>query len=470
MKKITMMDNLTLFIDKREHKIEIDDKFTKATRIDEIEDLEHSLPGFFDVETISRQDNKYYLIYNLPAGYESLEKAKHLVPVVKLQLIKNLLESDPLLESDGMTYLDLNNIFYKNFSDVKVLYRSNGLLPYHKGINNLEQYKLFVLGFFSDKFSYKRFLVNKDHLLQKENKEFMFAINAVRSFAELKALVAQELEKEHLKFYEKVQLDDTGRRKKVKRKLYIGSFVVIMLILVFVGGLKQEKKHIAEDFKQELAAQKADNELTRALSSGDTDTAEKLMKAKGEGRSAIANMLLKSGKYDDAIAYDKPIQKKVVAYLYKIGQQDKISDLKSNSSFLTYEKDIVNFDAKEDDLVSKASLIQDKDTLKRLGLTLMRHEDFEDAKEVLERLKDDNSETFHLSRNEKVKIGQYIKKTDLELKIKDLNEQISDLQQDNLFDDGDSSTKDAQVNSLEDKVENVQKTLVKLDEKLGMDE
>lgn len=462
------MDNLTLYVNKSEYKIEIDEKFTKVSSLDEIEDLEQSLPGFFDVESISRQNNKIYLIYNIPNVYQSLENAKKYVPVIKLQLIKNLLDTDPLLEADGMTYLDLTNVFFKSFKDIKVLYRSNGYLPYHKDLSTLEQYKLFVLGFFSDKFSYKRFLVNKDNLLRKENNEFMFTVNAVTSFSELKTLVDNELEKEQSRFYEKVQFQAISKKKGKKRKFYLWGLGVIVLGLLFAGSVKQVEKSVAADYRNDIAAMKLDNELTFAVSSGDTKKAKELMKKKGDNPEDIATMLVEAGKFDDAIAYDKNIEKYVVSYLYKIEQKEKLLDLKSKSAYLNIEKEIVEFNA--DDLASKAPLIEDKETLQRLALAFIEHEDFISSKETLERMK--NSESFQLTKSEEKQVDQLIKKSKLEIEVSSLNEQISFLNQDDNFaeTEEEKAKREKELKESEDNLVDLQKQLIKVDEELGMDD
>ncbi|KGX85180.1 type VII secretion protein EssB/YukC [Pontibacillus litoralis] len=465
MKKITMMDNLTMFINKNEYKVEIGEKFTKVSSLDDIEDLEHSIPGFFDLESISRQDDKIYLIYDLPEGYQTLEKAKKYVPVIKLELIKNLLEIDPLLEVDGMTYLDLNNVFFKSFNDVKVLYRSNGHLPYHQ-LDILEQYKLFIMGFFSDKYSYKRFVVNKDNLLKKENNEFLFSVNAALSFAELKTLIDQELKKEQSKFYEKVQFDHKRNKKGFKRKIYFSVLSTLAIILVFVGGMKQVEKNVAANFQQEIAASKLENELTFALASGDTKQAKKLMEEKGEGSVEIAKMLIDAGKYNEAIDYDKGVEKDVVNRLYEIGQKEKILELESDSDFITLEKEIVEFE--EETLLSKISLVTEKDTLKRMGLAFMENKNYQMALDILQRL---NGEEFDLKEKEKKLVDQYIKKAKLEIEIDVLNEQIMNLKNTDSFNESeaDKNKKDKEIKELEEKLVELQKDLIKHDEKLGTD-
>lgn len=470
MKKITMMDNLTLYVDKSEYKIEIDEKFTKVSSLDEIEDLEQSLPGFFDVESISRENNKIYLVYGLPNGYEPMEKAKKYVPVIKLQLIKNLLDIDPLFNADGMTYLDLNNVFFKSFNEIKVLYRSNGYLPFHSDLSMLEQYKLFVLGFFSNKYSYKRFLINKDNLLRKENNEFMFAVNATDSFSDLKILIDKELEKEQSNFYEKIQFQENSRKKGVKRKIYIGVIGTLLLALIFVGSMKQIEKNVAADFKKDMAAIQLENELTLALSSGDINKAIELMEKKGDDSANIADLLIKAGRFDEAIALDKTVEKDVVSYLYKIDQKEKILELESDSPFINFEKEIVNFDA--ENLITKSALIEDKDTLKRLSFAFIEHDNFEYAKDVLEKLKLDSSEIFNLSKSESEEIDKWIKKTDLEIQVKNLNLQISSLRQRDTFSESEEESlkKENEIKELDNTLVGIQKELIKLDEDLGMDD
>jgi hypothetical protein len=469
MKKITMMDNLTLYINKQEYKVEIDEKFTNVRSLEDIEDLEDSLPGFFDVESISRQNGKVFLVYEVPEGYEPLEKAKSYVPVIKLQLINNLLDIDPLLEANGMSYLDLNNIFFKDFNDIKMLYRSNGFLPFHRDLSQLDQYKLFIMGFFSDKYSYKRFMVNKDNLLMKEKSEFLFSVNAATSLAQLKTLVGRELEKEQTSFYEKVQFQAVSKKKGFKRKIYMWVFGVLILGLLFAGAVKQNEKTIAAAYEDELAAAELDNELTIAVAGGDTEKAVKLMEEKGKDPAAVADMLIEAGKFDEAIAYDKKAEKKVISYLYKVDQTAKILDLKSKSEFLEHEKDIIKYNA--EDLNGKASLITDKDTLMRLALAFIKHEDFEYASGALITLQDDTTGIFKLSKKESKEVNQYLKKTELELKVTDLNDQIAMVSEESIDETEEQKIeREKELEKLEGDLQDTQKEIIKLDEALGLSE
>ncbi|MFH9306023.1 hypothetical protein ACH4J9_33505, partial [Streptomyces albus] len=314
----------------------------------------------------------------------------------------------------------------------------------------------------------KRFLVNKDNLLRKENNEFMFTVNAVTSFAELKTLVDNELEKEQSSFYEKVQFQAISKKKGKKRKFYLWGLGVIVLGLLFAGSVKQVEKSVAAEYRNDIAAMKLENELTFAVSSGDTKKAKELMKKKGDNPEDIATMLVEAGKFDEAIDYDKNIEQYVVSYLYKIGQKEKLLDLKSKSAYLNIEKEIVEFDA--DDLASKAPLIEGKETLQRLALAFIEHEDFNSAKETLQKMK--SSESFQLTKSEKKQVDQLLKKSKLEIEISSLNEQISLLNQDDNFaeTEEEKAKREKELKESEDKLVDLQKQLIKVDEDLGMDD
>lgn len=468
MRKITMLDNLTLYINKQECKIEIDEKFTKFVSLDEIEDLELSMPGFLDIQSISRQNNKVYLVYDLPKGYQSFNHAKNFIPVVKLQLIKSLLDVDPLLESNGMTYLDLNNIYFENYNEVKIMYRANEYLPYHTGIGTLEQYKLFILGFFSNKYSYKRFIVNKDNLLRKENNDFMYRINSATSFGELKTIVDMELEKEQTRFYEKIQNEHTSQKRGFKTKI-LGSFVGLLLVVIlFSGGMKKIEKNVRLDFEHDLEMAQIENDLVLALSSGDTEKAQELMSIKGDDPQNIAHMLVLAGKYDEAIKQDETIEREVVERLYELGQQEKISELKSNSTFISFEKDIVEYDV--DNLSGNYTLIEDKDTLKRLVFAFITHDHFELAEEVLLTMKSEDS-LLDLNSTELKEVNLYLKKVDLEIEVKNISEQLVLLKQNESFGESDEQLekRENEIKGLEEELVKHQKSLIKLDEEIGID-
>lgn len=447
MKKITMMENLTVYVHKSEYKIEVDQKFTHAKSLEDIEDLENPTVGFFDVQSLWKKDNKFYLAYEVLDGYKPLIEAKSYERIIKLQLAQKVLDNDPLLV--GKTTLDLNNIFFKDFQDIKLLYRSNGYLPY-QDIEPLEQYKLFILGFISEKYGYKKYMVQRDLLLKKENDDFMFAVNAAQSFSKLKHIVSQELIKTQSEYYTQLQSSISNKKTGKKRKIIMGITVLLLLSLLFIGGLKQKEKNVALQYEEDIKKVQLDNDILKATQSGDTEKAISLMKKNKVNDLEIAQMLVDAGKYQEAIDYNKDMEEKVVERLYELGQQDKILTLKSKSDFLKTEKDIIEYDTNV--LDPQVTLINNKNTLKRLGLTYIENDNLLMAKEVQNQLKDKELEN-------------YIKKYALETEINELNNKLYELEKSNP--DKNKNTK--KMKGIEENVRSLQKELIKLEEKMGID-
>jgi len=444
------MEKLTLYVNKSEYKIEIDDKFTNLNSLEDIEDMENTIPGFFDVESIGRQDNKVFLAYHIPEGYEPFVNVKRYERIIKVQMVQQLLEMDPLLECDK-TSLDLNNIFFQAFREIKLLYRSTGCLPYDDTLDRLEQYKLFALGFISSKYAYKKYVVQKDILLKKENDEFFFQINAAQTFGDLKSTIDAELKRMQTDYYKKLQFSVDSKKKGKKRRLFISALLIILLSLLFVGGLKQTEKNVALEFEEEIKAAELENDIIQATSSGDTERAIKLMEKNNEDPLEIAEMLVFAGKYDEAIAYsdnDSKIEAKVVDRLYELEQQEKILTLKSESSFLETERLIIEYNT--DILDAQIGLIENKSTLKRLGLAYINHGNLNMAIEVQNKLNDGE-------------LDNYIKKAELETQINTINDEIYSLEEANKEENAED------INTKKETVIDLQKELIQLEEKMETD-
>ncbi|MDO3655342.1 hypothetical protein [Bacillus subtilis] len=464
MKSITMIGEITSYVNENEYKLEIDEKLSSVTSLEDLEELEYPSKNFFELESASKQDNKIFLVYSIPKEFKSLHAAKKFDRVIKLQMIKNLLDNDPLGECGGKSYLDLNNIFFRGFNEIKLMYRSNGSTPYSKE-SILDQYKLFIFGFYSDQFSYKRFAVNKDELLVKEDNEFMYSINHSVSFAELKSYVEKELENEQIRTYNQIQKSTNKKKNSWMIKLIIGGASVLVLFLLMFAVIKHTESSVASEYEQEAKNVELQKELSMALSSGDTDKAITLMKKQNSSQHEIAKMLLDAGKYDDAISYDSSIEEEVIEKLYKLKDTKQILKLKSNSSFMSVEKDIVRFNV--DDLSTQATLIENKNSLKRLGIAFLDHDEYELAKDVFDRMVNgDDSDGLKLNENDKKEASYYSKIAKLKIDIDELNQSILAIK-DKYKEDPEKLKNNKEVEKLEDSLMDKQKSLAQYEEKTG---
>ncbi|MCY7883106.1 hypothetical protein MOD62_16095 [Bacillus spizizenii] len=459
-----MIGDLTSYVNGNEYKLEIDEKLSSVTSLEDLEDLEYPSNNFFELESASKQENKIFLVYSIPKDFKTLHAAKKYNRVIKLQMIKNLLDNDPLGECGGKTYLDLNNIFFRGFNEIKLMYRSNGNTPYSKE-SILDQYKLFIFGFYSDQFSYKRFAINKDELLVKEDSEFMFSINHSVSFAELKSYVEKELENEQIRTYNQIQKSTKKKKNSWVRKLIIGGTSVVVLLLLMVIVIKHTESSVASEYEQEAKDVELQKDLSMALSSGDTDKAITLMKRQGSSKHDIAKMLLDAGKYDEAISYDGSIEEEVVKKLYKLKDTKQILKLKSNSPFMAVEKDIVRFNV--DDLSTQATLIENKNSLKRLGIAFLDHNEYELAKDVFDRMVNgDDSDGLKLNKKDKQEASYYSEIAKLKIEIDEINQSILAIK-DKFKNDPEKLKNNSEMNKLEDSLMDKQKRLAQYEEKTG---
>ncbi|MEK5460964.1 hypothetical protein NST36_19175 [Bacillus sp. FSL R5-0293] len=463
---ITMIGDLTIYTNGDQRKIEIGEKEANISSLEDLEELEIPTATFLELDSASKELNKYNLYYRIPEGFKSIKEAKNANKVIKLQLIKNFLEIDPLGECNGRTFLDLDNVFYKDYSNFKLMYRStsDGCLPYDKK-SLLDQYKLFIFGLYSEKFSYKKFVANRNDLLVKEDSEFLFSVHAIESFEDLKVLVEKELNSEQFQWYEEVEAASTSKKKKNKKVIYTVVTVVALVVLIMAGLMKQSEKSMAEQYENKEREIKVQQELSAALASKDSDKAIEIMEKNDSSKAEIAQMLVDAGEYDKAISYDKEVEEKVVEKLYKLKKQSDILKLKSNSSFMKTEKDIVRFDVES--LESDITFIRNKHSLKRLGIAFLEHDEFALSKEAFDRLASGEESTgLKVNKTEQDEAKSWSEFVDVNEQINQIDGKILALKT-KYKGDSEKMKGDTDLEYLENQLMEKQKKLFQLEEKLG---
>lgn len=449
MKKITTIDTLTFYVNGLSYMVEINESDTTAKSIEDLEDLERIHPSYAELDSVGRSDGKYRLNYEIPEGYKPFTNAKKYPLVSKLQLIQRLLAFDPLADG-SKTFLDFNNVFFKGFKDIKVLYRSNGHLPYHRA-TILEQYKLFALGLISERFTYKKYVLNKELLLKKEDNHLLYLINAAQTVSELKVLINDVLIEEQAKHHESIKKEIDRRQSKKRRTWLVRGAFTIVIVSSFFFGMQKIDSSFAEAYETELYELNRENEILLAASSGNVEKASKLMEERGDSKKDIARLFLDTGMYNEAIEYDQTIEEEVVERLYELNQKEKILALNSDSEFIAIEKEIVEYN--RDTLDHQISLIDNKNTLKRLAMAYIENEDFSMLEIVQEVLEDPQ-------------ISNYIERSHLLTEISNLNQQIYDLTENTEDDTEETADK---IKTLNEQLLQLQRELMIIEEELGID-
>lgn len=385
--KILLIDDLTAYSKGNEYVIHINDNKVLAENINELEGLKKDNKYCFPLTSIEHEGQKYILKYSTEEGYKPIIRAKNYSKVLRLSLLERILDINPLEKFEDKVLLHPQNIFFKDLKTIKFMYRSNKLIPYSHNYTELEQYKLISMSMLSE-FSFEKFKINKNSLLNKVKDNFLFKIDKAQSIQELHEIITQKLNEDETKHFADIEIEKKVNSRKRTITLVASGAIVLIILVISLAVNKISTNRVKEAYsnKIELADNKAN--AYRDLSLGDYESGVDLLKKIGYTKSDIADVYLKFGQYDNAIKEDKNSTGKVIKQMYKDKKEKKILDLKENSSYINTEKQIVNYNYNY--LLAGKELISDKDQLKRLAFAFIAHNNVVDAEDVNSKLKDKN--------------------------------------------------------------------------------
>ena len=446
MVKIQLFEFGTLFIHQNnQYRLEIPENKVLAERIEDLKDLQEDSPYFFTLWDIKKENDRFILDYLMEEEYKPLIKAKEYSRVLRLALVNQLLEMDPLNTLKEVVLIHPRNIFFKDMKTIKFLYRSNQWLPYDDHLEKLEQYKILIISMFS-RFTYEKYKREKGNLLKKEKDEFLFRIDHAESVEDLKELISKRLQKEATKHF--IELETEQQKMKKQKRLLAGvsigictSAVAVALFLNHSAVNRIQSAHTVELNKVEQESM-----FYKMLSEEKFDEAISFLKKNNGSNKEIANVYLEKGEYQKAINTDKRLIKPTVEDLYKANKKDEILGLKAASDYLEIEKKILTYDYSS--LLSMQAFAKDKDQMLRMGKAFTEHGDLEDAKSLNERLKSKELEAA-------------IRKKELENHVATLEQQIKEINESVKQED-----KQKELDSKHKELENAQAEIEKIDKEL----
>ena len=446
MVKIQLFEFGTLFIHQNnQYRLEIPENKVLAERIEDLKDLKEDSPYFFTLRDINKENDRFILDYLMEEEYKPLIKAKEYSRVLRLALVNQLLEMDPLNTVKEIVLTHPRNIFFKDMKTLKFLYRSNQWLPYDDHLEKLEQYKILIISMFS-RFTYEKYKREKGNLLKKEKDEFLFRIDNAESVEDLKELISKRLQKEATKHF--IELETKQQKMKKQKRLLAGvsigictSAVAVALFLNHSAVNKIQSAHAVELNKAEQ-----ESKFYKMLSEEKFDDAISFLNKNNGSNKEIANVYLEKGEYQKAIDTDKRLIKPTVEDLYKANKKDEILGLKAESDYLEIEKKILTYDYSS--LLSMQAFAKDKGQMLRMGKAFTEHGDLEDAKSLNERLKSKELEAA-------------IRKKELENHVATLEQQIKEINESVKQED-----KQKELDSKNKELENAQAEIEKIDKEL----
>ncbi|MFU2018759.1 type VII secretion protein EssB/YukC [Peribacillus butanolivorans] len=447
--KIQLFEIGTLFILKNRHyRLEIATNQVLAERVEDLAELQEEHPYFFTLKDIKKENDRLILGYVLDEGYQPLQIAKSYSTVLRLALLNQLLELDPLHNFNEKVLIHPRNIFFKDMKKLKFLYRSNQWLPFEGQIEKLEQYKILTLSMFS-RFSYEKYKREKENLLKKEEDEFFFRIENAGSVEDLKELIASKLqEEETLHFFGlEAEKQKIKKQKKILTGIIIGISAAVFTLALFLQQIAVKEAETVYATELEKVEQKST--FYKLVSEDKYDDALSLLKKTGGSKKEFANLYFEKGEYQKAIEADDNLVKPSVEALYKANKKEEILGLEAESDYLDIEKKIVSYDYSV--LLSMQAFTKDKDQQLRIGQAFAEHGDLTDANDLNKRLK-----------NKELTVT--IRKKELQNQVTHLEEQIKNLKKKK---GGKSKDIKEQLDPKNKELTTYKTELDKLDKKLG---
>lgn len=385
MLKIQLFEYGTLFIDQsKRYRLEIPAIQVLAERPEELKELQEDSSYFFTLRDIKKENGRFILDYIIEEDYQTLISAKDYSSVLRLSLLNELLEMDPLNTVEEKVLIHPRNIFFKDMKTLKFLYRSNQWLPYDEHIEKLEQYKILIISMFS-RFTYEKYKREKDNLLKKEKDEFLFRIENAESVMDLKELISKKLQNEETQHFFGIEVEK-NKVKKQKRLLAGISIGICTLALPFGIFLQQSAvNNVHTVYAMELQKVKNESKYYQLLSEKKYNEAISFLKKNGGSKKEIAKVYFKKGEYQKAIDTDKSLIIPTIETLYHANKKNEILGLVAESTYLDIEKKIVSYDYSV--LLSMEAFTKDKDQQIRMGKAFVEHGDLEDAKSLNQKLK-----------------------------------------------------------------------------------
>ncbi|MGE7907630.1 type VII secretion protein EssB/YukC [Peribacillus sp. NPDC094092] len=425
--KIQLFELGTLFILKKGlYRLEIATNKVLAERVEDLTELKEEHPYFFTLKDIKKENDRLILGYEMEDGYQPLQLAKSYSTVLRLALLNQLLELDPLHNFNQKVLIHPRNIFFKDMKKLKFLYRSNQWLPFEGQMEKLEQYKILTLSMFS-RFSYEKYRREKENLLKKETDEFFFRIEYASSVEGLKELIANKLQEEEMLHFFGLEEErqKIKRQKRILTVMTIGISAAVFTLALFLQQMAVKEAETA--YATELKKAEQTSTFYKLLSEDKYDDALSVLEKTGGSKSEFANLYFEKGEYQKAIEADDTLIKPSVEALYKANRKEEILGLVADSDYLDIEKKIVSYDYSM--LLSMQAFTKDKDQQLRIGKAFAEHGDLTDANDLNKRLK--NKELTMTIRkkelqNQVTQLEQQIKhlKKKKGVKPKDIKEQL----------------------------------------------
>lgn len=377
-------------------------------------------PLFLESQDLTTSETSLLFHFKKSEQLRNLVTIKHEEYPVKLSIAQKILEQDILKKyqnEDIFISLNPTTMYYYPMETVRYTYSGNRFMPSNT-YTNIERYRALTVSILSD-ISYEKCLATPVDV----SKEANYLIQEIYEQETLEDLLELIKDTNNYLTYDYIKARKQSEQNNKRPYQYaLGGVVALSLVGFSLFGAKvsNEAAILSAGYEEQLASKDTLITANEKFYSGEYEEAINLYEAIDYNHEELANRLIETEQYQNALRADPESLEKVISTLYELEQPDLILELtdepldEKQSAKLTDEKAIVNNDSNA--MLNTLNFLDDENTASRLLNKFIAVEDFNSAEKVLEKYPD--NEEFAVTLSAALDETEAIAKIKLEIEEK----------------------------------------------------
>lgn len=338
----------TLKVEGRTCEYRIPSHLTKVDTISELKPLKQPSNLFFDCTEIHYDKQYITFHYEIEEGFLPLPRARKEASLQKLAIAENLLSFEALENSESVTFLYPENLYFKQLQEVKGLYRGIQGLMNPMDQNNFYHIQCLIVYLFT-KQSFHLLKQKGIYSVYENVTDFLKHIVDARNFDDLRTAIVRERERLQESYMEELDKKKKGKNPQ-KRLLAIGASIVLALGIssasIAIGQSLASPSPSVQASQDVQSKLEQSNDLLDAYRLYTDRKYEQLIKVMkddkqltAEEKDLLKDAYLNTAQYDAAAKLSS--EERVIQYLIK-NKPDEFKNWESDSPLVKFEKAYFN--------------------------------------------------------------------------------------------------------------------------------
>ncbi|MFC5714390.1 hypothetical protein ACFPU1_16715 [Thalassorhabdus alkalitolerans] len=457
--KVRSFEHGSIQVRANEAIIQLADKHSNLApfQIENIKETYENTSYCLPVTEVSKEQDRIHIKQAIPNGYLSMNDIHKESLPIRLAVLTNVLEVDPLQTSSSVS-IHPATLFFRPMSHVLFSYMATMDMPQENRYTILQQYKALALHLIT-KQPYETFLVHgekgfkgRKHILAKrEEPDVLKLVQIIRE-----ATTAQELREDMHESLEYAQFqyfnEINHTEKRASKKLFTlgaASFITLIVAIGVVQSIHSNQQAvIAEHYEQELLQKETEVEILNDVHHGDYETAVERMEEQHVEENDIVKWLIQEREYQ--LALDRsPTDGTVTAIvdrLYEQEDEEALLDLEGDNQLLQDEQNILDYNHQA--ISNRATLVENEETAMRMAQAFIKNNHLNDARIIADRFDSESVAQAIEEQQQRQEVHRIEQEIDL------LEAELEDLESD---DEGEEVEEiEDQMNQLQEELEEVE--------------